>query len=107
MPFVNGTWVDDATSVPDPSMPQGMGDPTGAIVPAGPGPQDMGGRGVLAPQQINPPPMGSQRPTPGPQIPSMLLDPAQAGIAPQEVSPQLTAPMVNQEWARIHRPETT
>src|SRR4029450_5709915 len=108
MPFVNGTWVDDATSVPDPSMPQGMGDPTGAIGPAGPGPQDMGGRGVMAPQQINPTPMGPQRPTPGPpQIDPRLLDPAAAGIKLQDVSPPLTGEMVSQEWNRINRPEMT
>src|SRR4029434_11323461 len=106
MPFVNGTWVDDATSVPDPSMPQGMGDPTGAIVPAGPGPQDMCGRGVMAPQQINPTPMGPQRPTPcPPQIDPRLLDPAAAGIKLQDVSPPLTGEMVSQEWNRINRTE--
>jgi hypothetical protein len=103
MPFVNGTWVDDATSVPDPSMPQGMGDPTGAIVSA---PQQTP---MAPPQQINPRPIPGATPQLGgpPPISPMLLnpgDPRGANIQPGPVSPELTPGMVNQEWAKINRP---
>jgi hypothetical protein len=97
-----GIWINDATGVPDVMMPQGMGDPTGAIVPA---PQQT----PMAPQQINPRPIPGATPQLGgpPPIPPMLLnpgDPTGANIQPEAVSPELTPGMVNQEWSKLNRP---
>ena len=74
-----------------------MGDPTGGIVH----PQDMGGAGVMAPQMARPTPGAPQF---GPQIPSMLLNPAEAKIAPEAVSPPLTGSMVQGDGTNSSSP---
>ena len=65
MPMINGMWVDDATGVPDPGMPMGMGDPTGASMPPPPPPQ-------MARPPSGPPNFLAMQ---GPAIPPPVTDP--------------------------------
>ena len=103
MPFVNGTWIDDATSVPDPSMPQGMGDPTGAIVPA---PQQT----PMAPQQINPRPMlGGPQPAPAftPSAVDVTGNPLQAPPVPLPAEDPRIRQQIQQGFQQLDRPSMT
>jgi hypothetical protein len=103
MPFVNGTWVDDATGVPDQGMPPGMGDPTGAIVPAAQ-------QTPMAPQQINPRPMlGGPQPAPAftPSAVDVTGNPLQAPPVPLPAEDPRIRQQIQQGFQQLDRPSMT
>ena len=103
MPFVNGTWVDDATGVPDQGMPPGMGDPTGAIVPAAQ-------QTPMAPQQINPRPMlGGPQSAPAftPSAVDVTGNPLQAPPVPLPAEDPRIRQQIQQGFQQLDRPSMT
>jgi hypothetical protein len=86
MPYdpISGTWVDDATGVPDAGMPPGMGDFTGAPTPP---PQAT----PMVPQQINP------RPMPGAAFTPSAVDTYGNPLQAPPIPPPLTDPQVGQQ----------